>query len=497
MPKVPVYNQRVEEAGIPSVRQSPEASLGTFGGGPIVERTNQSATDLFKTMGELALKEKQKADEVAVLNADLQLSQRQSQREQETSTMMGRNAFEAPDKVKANWDKDVNEIAGTLSNEEQRMAYRNKSLARSIQLNEYVTKHVTGELNKYDRDTTEAYVSNAQRDASQNAYDPTRIEASLIQQVGALRQYGERTGQSPEQIKKNILDSIQTTHLGVVDRLISNEDFDIAESYLNNTEGNLSGDQVRQAKSLIESGRNKAKEKKKLNDDELEKELFIRTLPDSKNPVTLSELNNLAKSSKIDRPTYDLFVNRLVKVNDDPTIPVTEKTSKLYEIANKFMELNGNGWGNAEVNEETFMPETEAKGNRLDDLKEFRKMVSEAAPYLTKEQERAFYLYTQNDYNESMSAKIGIMKSLMNYISSLDLKSAGVFLTPFLNTLSPSVPVKKSMETAQILKDQAVVTANPKRTAYKVGDIISLPGNRRAKVTGFYPDGEPDVEIVK
>ena len=294
------------------------------------------------------------------------------------------------------------------------------------------------------------------------------------------------------------MDATQSTHLGVIDRLIADSNYDLAESYVKATNQFLTGDQIKEANSLIASGRKKQDDQNKNNKDDMDKDLFVRSLPGAQNPLTLRELNTMAANGTIDRTLYDRYVNRLVKVNNDPTIPRTEKTAKLLELSNLFVELNGAGWGGPEVDEDTLLPISETKDNRLEDIQNFRRLVSEAAPYLTAKQEEAFYLYTERDYNEALAGKTGIFKSFVNYVSNLNIPNPGTYITQFFaNAMPSSVTVEAAEKEADKIRESAVRAANPQRSQYKEGDILTNPNGIKGKVVGFDKLGKPIIEVVK
>ena len=498
MPRVPEYQQQVRETTAPVPFQRDRQGIETFGGGRAIEGTIQASNDLLKTATDIFVKERERADEVAILDADLALSQKQFQREQQASTMLGRDAINAADTILPEWEADVIEVRNTLSNDRQRAEFSRKAFLRNQQLNQYVSKHVNGQLTKYDRDQTDAYVANMQRDAAVNAYSPERIAASIVRIADSYTQYGKRTGEAPELTKKKIMDATQSTHLGVIDRLIADSNYDLAESYVKATNQFLTGDQIKEANSLIASGRKKQDDQNKNNKDDMDKDLFVRSLPGAQNPLTLRELNTMAANGTIDRTLYDRYVNRLVKVNNDPTIPRTEKTAKLLELSNLFVELNGAGWGGPEVDEDTLLPISETKDNRLEDIQNFRRLVSEAAPYLTAKQEEAFYLYTERDYNEALAGKTGIFKSFVNYVSNLNIPNPGTYITQFFaNAMPSSVTVEAAEKEADKIRESAVRAANPQRSQYKEGDILTNPNGIKGKVVGFDKLGKPIIEVVK
>jgi hypothetical protein len=66
MPTVPRYEQRVGQAALPNARVSTNAPIEAFGGGQGLQQVAQAAQETL----EIVRKEREKADQLAVLEAD-------------------------------------------------------------------------------------------------------------------------------------------------------------------------------------------------------------------------------------------------------------------------------------------------------------------------------------------------------------------------------------------------------------------------------------------
>lgn len=523
MPTVPRYNQpTVETTARPNIQRSGELPLDAFGGGASAKGVTDAVGKIGQVGMEIAAQqlkyeaeERRKADEVRVLNADYQTALKQSAREQQLTQYKGDKAAEAPTKILPDWEKDVSDIRSSLSNDNQKLAYDQRVMARNLRLNEMLNRHVSTELQKFDEETTEAFVINEQADAARNAYEPGLIKTALERQVGIIKMHANRISEPPQVTDKKIRLAVQQTALGVIDQVIADGEWDVAETYLKDYKSFLTGDQERESKSLIELGRKKAIDKKKENNSELERELYLQVLPDKDGkpgPLGLKEIHGLLSVGTIDVPFYEKLRSRIVKVNDDPEIPTVEKNSKLFEILKKYDDLNGTS-----VDMAAQKVKGRSKGNRLNELQEFRSLVAENASYLTRKQEESFYKLTQKDFDDAVSGKIGLFRGLINYLSDSISKNAGAvgpitgpIVSQVMDAFDPKVPIEKAAETAARLKTEATIAINPNRAKYQVGQVlaagseidfngkkISLPS--AMTVIGFDDDGTPliDPGVIK
>jgi hypothetical protein len=124
-------------------------------------------------------REQQKANQVAVLDADNQLADLSTKllydREAGILQARGKNALEASSKLPDKWQQGVSTIEQSLTNDAQRLAFRRMAVSRFDDVNTTTERHVDQELHAYDEQTTQAGVANAYADAIANYGDPARL----------------------------------------------------------------------------------------------------------------------------------------------------------------------------------------------------------------------------------------------------------------------------------------------------------------------------------
>lgn len=196
---------------------------------------------------------------------------------------------------------------------------------------------------------------------------------------------------------------------------------------------------------------------------------------------------------RIDRGFHNTLRTRLLRVNDDPTIPDEEKSARRTELLNRFREIGGR------LNKKKTDPKKPLKEGKKGELQEFRDFVLESAPYISGEDERKFLRYTQKAFDDSQIAKIGIFESLrqrLTFLPGMTAEEEAETLTGAMDKiLDPKVSVQEATVAADGLAEQKVVAKNPNRAAYQVGQTITVNG-AAYKVTGFDTDGEPLVEPI-
>lgn len=249
MPTVPRPERQVTANRMPGV-QAPEA--------PGFQPFDTRAAD--RTMSEaekLYLAERRKANQLAVLDADRQLSETATRLQYDPEAgfynMRGKDAFRAPDYVEAEWRKQVEAIEKGFANDTQREAFRNRVMARWGDLDRQLQRHVSAEGRKYDDAVTESWLANERDAAAFNYHDPERVAISIESQRAAIVDYADRNGLPAEWVKEKAAGAVSKTHVAVIQRMLANgQDLDAKAYYDANGEEVTGSDTISLEKSLAE-----------------------------------------------------------------------------------------------------------------------------------------------------------------------------------------------------------------------------------------------------
>lgn len=332
MPTVPQRTSTVEDKGLPSITQSATASEETFGG-PAAARVTRAAQGLAETVFKIADEEKRKADQLAILEADKELSALETmlQYDPQNGAMnkSGKDAFALPDTVKAEWEKGAAEIEKkSIKNESQRSAYRNMVVQRWKSVDGNVQRHVSGEIKKYDSETTEAYITNERDAATVNYMDPGRIEMSIARQQAALMDHAKRNGLPEEWVKLKMQDAVSKTQVGVIGRMLANgQDLD-AKAYFDRNRDRFAGSDIVGVERALEEGTLRGESQRQTD-------AIVSKLP------SMPDAINEAK--KIKEPKLrDAVTDRIKDHFNTQRAAENERREKQYQVASNIVEQTKN-----------------------------------------------------------------------------------------------------------------------------------------------------------
>lgn len=258
---------------MPGVRVSTSApSLAAFGGGEAVKETFDTAGKAAKDVMDIQIKEQQYANQLAVIDADNQLSNAENTilRDPNKGALnkRGKDAFGVPEQVNNDWSKATSDIESKLVNPEQKEAFRRMAVSRKVNIDKLMQVHVANEAQNYDNEVTNSFIDNEQNAAVTNYTDPQRVALSIGRQQAAIQDYAKRSGKSPEWTAQKTIETVSKTNASIVNRMLANGQDMLAKDYYeknkdgfdgqtaaivekNLEEGTLRGESQRQADQII------------------------------------------------------------------------------------------------------------------------------------------------------------------------------------------------------------------------------------------------------
>lgn len=252
MPTVPRLDQTpAGTAALPGVRVSTGAPAAAFG-----QPQSIDLGGVGRAAAEIIERERQKADQVAVLDADNKLA------ELETSLLYdpkagalnrkGKNAFGAPEEVEGEWRKRVGEIEKGLSTERQQMAFQARVGARWQSVNQTLQRHVSGEIAAYDNETANAALANRYDAAIRSNGEPYAVETALRESKIILDAYGKRNGWSPEVMADKRVTLESRIHSGVIEQMLSQGRDRDASAYFTDNKASIAGPDLPKLERALE-----------------------------------------------------------------------------------------------------------------------------------------------------------------------------------------------------------------------------------------------------
>lgn len=243
------------EAGVDRAAAGLGATVA--GAGVTIARDQREAAD----------RERERADQIAVLNASNVLSQWENQRLYDPNagalTIKGKESFGLPEKVGDEFQTVAGQVEQSLGTDRQREAFQRVKLERQGQLDLTLRRHVYGEMQHYEASELQAFVENSKSAAIANAGDPQRIGAELDQAVAAIKTHAPRLGLGPEEIKHKIEATTSATHVGVIEQLLATDRSKAASVYYDETKGQISGESQARIQKALEEGSLRADSQKK------------------------------------------------------------------------------------------------------------------------------------------------------------------------------------------------------------------------------------------
>lgn len=260
MPQVPVANEgsiQRQQAG-PNVRVSTDAPAEAFGGGPSAGAVANAGVQLGGQALQIAKEEKQKADDVATIEAYTKtVSLRNSLiYDPKTGAMnrKGKDALGVSEEYGAQFNVGADEIEASLTNDDQKAFYKKIRAQEARDLEGNLTRHTFQQTQVYDEDTTKASLVTAREDAVMNYQDPSKIAQNLAMQKSIITAHASRNGLPPEVVAQHLRDAESKTHEAVINRMLANGQDLAASDYYKQVKPVILGSDATQLEKHLEEG---------------------------------------------------------------------------------------------------------------------------------------------------------------------------------------------------------------------------------------------------
>lgn len=267
MPQVPRLTQRVAPTALPGVRATAaETPLSRGVGLDVARQRTSEAVGLFgqqltQSAGQLGVvmrQERDRADQVAALEYDNQLSQWENARlyapETGALNLKGKAALDLPETVGNEFQDYAASVEAGLSTDRQKAAAARIRATRATNIDLTLRRHVYGEMQHYEAQELTSSIDNARNSAVNNANDPRRVGEELNRATDAIRIHGPRMGLGPEQIQQQVEATQSSVHTSVVNQLLATDHVKAAQIYFDETRGQINGDKIAQIEKALRAG---------------------------------------------------------------------------------------------------------------------------------------------------------------------------------------------------------------------------------------------------
>lgn len=255
MPTIPrLESPQVTDSGPTGARIGVRADAQDLGAG-----IGQGISNVGGTVARFALEEKQKADSLAVTDADAQLAEWENSRLYDPQSgalnTRGKDSFELPDTVMEEYRQFISGIEAGLGNDAQREAFRKLSQARGLDIDRTIQRHVASEYRQYDQQATDAALASSLEAAAEHYTDSDRINTELTRQRSYIMAQAARTGEPAEVTNLRIAEAESATHVAVIDRILADKDYERAQEYYEVMGDHINASVKPQIESALNTGR--------------------------------------------------------------------------------------------------------------------------------------------------------------------------------------------------------------------------------------------------
>lgn len=250
MPNVPRRDRVAATAPLPGVRVSPDAPAAAF---RPVEPIDISG--VTRAIADFAAREREKADQLALLDADNRLAKLHTDLELEARQRRGKDALSATADIEAKWQEGVGVIEKELGNNDRvRFAFHNRAGNRWQSLYANVERHAAVETERYDNEVTDTALKNRVNDALTNFRDPEMVAKAAVELRAIVRDHGKRQGWAPEAIEQRTNEQLSRLHAGVISRFLHAGDDRAARAYYQKAKGQILGEHAENIDQALQEG---------------------------------------------------------------------------------------------------------------------------------------------------------------------------------------------------------------------------------------------------
>ncbi len=229
MPTVPTLNNQVRSQAAPNIQRRPLQSTAA-------ESIGAGLSNVGNVFAQVQLDETRRADRAAFMEASVALSNAENSLlydpEKGAYARRGKDAFDLPNQVLPEFDKEAGRIAQGLKTDRQRAAFQEDMAQKRAQVSRDLNRHEYGERERFYDETDEALISSSVTAAARAAGNPERIAAEIRKQEAVLNGLAKRKGWDEAQTAEKRIAIESKTHEAVIGRFLVENRYDEAGRYL-------------------------------------------------------------------------------------------------------------------------------------------------------------------------------------------------------------------------------------------------------------------------
>jgi len=240
VPTVPSFTQRLESAPEPRVRGTTGgATTATAGGGQPLRQVTEASQQLLGTIGEIALEQKNKADDLSVM--EFNTANKKDLDKLWYDQKQGVLSRKAGDVKNSDFFGDFNKAKEAIYAKNQKLYLRSRDqvdLSKPHQMNSdaafsgRLQNRFAGEIKKYELETRTSSISTSKERMAQNFH----VKEIVLEEMETIKkeqkELAEFVGLSEEGAELSILQETSAANMGVLNSFINARMFTEARTHL-------------------------------------------------------------------------------------------------------------------------------------------------------------------------------------------------------------------------------------------------------------------------
>lgn len=204
--------------------------------------------------GEIADEYNRKNDEQAVFEARRKLNDWEREKVKAAVAKRGRDAFDLPKTLPAEFDKFSAEVAGGMANGRQQAAYEKLAEARRLQIVSWADDHELKQREVFNEGQYQADLKSFADRAVLYAGDPAKVATELALQNDRTISYLKGKGQSEEYIAAAVRDNSSRVHTSVIASMLADGNASGAKDYLTKNAAGMGAEDVQRVRESLKEG---------------------------------------------------------------------------------------------------------------------------------------------------------------------------------------------------------------------------------------------------
>lgn len=245
MPTVPLIQKTVQQEGLPGARLSSSIKGIDTGAG---------LSSAAESLNKFVAVETEKANTVALLDAQRKFDDWETTNIYDAKNgalaKKGKDAFDLPNQLGQQFDKDMAGIRDGLGNSDQQIAFDKMLASRRDTIMRTLHNHERVQMDEHSKQVADAAFTSSVNRSALNYNNPSVAEAAINNAKAARVAWGRSQGMADEAIDNMVLEAESKSRMAILSRY-ADEDPKGALDYYKAHQGKLTGEDILKANSLM------------------------------------------------------------------------------------------------------------------------------------------------------------------------------------------------------------------------------------------------------